>query len=122
MELTSGTVAHYIGGQLHVRNRGECYLYCGEIKTATVESTESGKLLKITLAWNAEGEGYPHPIRRWVNNTNLAYEARLRRQLVTDLQDGCISLHSPDTGEVAVLFPPNDRQLDPSEVEGLSVR
>lgn len=121
MELTSETVARYIGGQLRVRNRGACYLYCGEIKTATVEGTENGPVLRITLAWNATGEGYPHSIRRWANNTNLNYEAQLHIHL-TDFQDGCISLHSPDTGEKAVLFPPSDPQLEPSQVEGLSIR
>ena len=121
MELTAELAARYAGGQLHVQNRAEGYLYCGEIETITVESTENGATLKITLAWNAKGEGYPSLPRQWVNSTNLTYEASLLDRLVPDARDGCISFHSPATDEVAVLFLPHDRQLDPSRVEGLNL-
>ncbi|HJP80774.1 MAG TPA: hypothetical protein VJ841_00050 [Candidatus Saccharimonadales bacterium] len=117
MELTPETAARYAGGQLEVQNRGEDYLYRGEIAAATVEGAGEDATFKVTFKWVAKSEGPG----RWVNDTNLTYEASLLIYSVSDIGGGRTCLQSPIVGEIVVLFPPNGSKLDPSKVEGLNL-
>ncbi len=121
MELTPEMAASYAGGQIEVQNPGEDYFYRGEIKTATVEGVGDGATFKVTLKWMAKGEGRPLPTR-WVNDTNLTYRASLLIYDASDIGDGRILLQSGIVGEIATLFPPNGSKLDPSRVQGLSLK
>jgi hypothetical protein len=118
VELTPQMAACFAGGQIEVQNPGEGYFYRGEIATATVEGTGVKETFRAALKWNAQGVGAPLP-SRWVNATDLTYEASLRIYRVSDIGDGRILLQSPELGEIATLFPPNGSKLDPGRVEGL---
>lgn len=117
MELTPEMAARYAGGQIEVQHQGKGYIYCGEIATATVEGAGDNATLKVTLKWMAKGNGPG----RWVNDTNLTYEASLPVYGVSDIGDDRTCLQSSIIGEIVVLFPPDRSKLDPSRVEGLNL-
>ena len=118
MQLTTELATRYVGGQIEIQNRTEEYLYRGTISSIVV----SDDTLKVELLWMAEGVGYPPLPEKWLNHENLTYEASLLIYSVSDIGDGRISLSSPITGELVVLYPPDGSKLDPSVVEGLDLR
>jgi hypothetical protein len=117
MQLSTETVAPYIGGQIEVQSRGEGYLYRGKVATAIVEDNT----LRITLEWMAKAIGYPNPPSSWENDENLKYGASLEIYGVSELGGGRIVLSGIYTDEIAVLFPTTEEGLDPSKVVGLDL-
>ena len=125
MQLTTQTVARFIGGQMEIQNQNEGYMFRGEVKTIAVENNE----LKVKFAWLAKGEGYPPFPKKWVNEDNLDYGASLEIYSASDIGPGStddgiggdsrLCLNSSIVGETVVLFPPNGSKLDPAKVEGL---
>ena len=122
MELTSEIAAGYVGGQIEVQNRVGGYYYLGEIATATVEGTGGDAIFKVTLTWMAKGHPNLFPVR-WTNDDTLTYTRSLVIYDVLDIGDDRILLLPSILGEsTVVLFPPGRGKLDPSRVEGLSLK
>lgn len=118
MELTTDIVSKYVGGQLEIYNRGELYLFRGEIESAEVvpeERTES-MLLKIRFKWLAKRED-----NKWHADSDLDYKASLIGMNVYDLSDGRIHYFLIYVGESCTFFPPDGSKLDPARVEGLTL-
>jgi len=120
VKLTPEIAARYASGQIEVQNPRKDYIFRGEIKTATVEGSGGGATFKATLKWMAKGLGRPVP-SRWVNDTDLTYEAGLLIYAVSDMGDGRMRLVSSIVGEITILYPPGGSKLDPSRVEGLNL-
>lgn len=124
MKLATSGLQQFVGGQLEVSNRGEGYLYRGEI--ASIEVTEGEKLqdvkrdnygdLKIKLAWNAKMND-----DEWQNDQTLDYAASLLIYSSSDIGDGRIHLSGMYTGESVTLFPKGGSTLDRAKVVGLEV-
>lgn len=121
MQLTTESVAPYKGGQMEIQNRGEGYLFRGEVETIVVEDNE----LRVRFAWLAKGEGFPPIPNKWVKNDRLDYVASLDIYSAGDIGPGSdgggnrLNLCSQIIGEVVVLFPPDGSKLDRSKIEGL---
>lgn len=115
MQLTTNSIAKYIGGQMEIQNQGENYIYRGEIKTIAVEDDT----LKVGFVWLAKGDSLPPT--KWQNHDDLDYATSLGICHVFDIGDDRIALHIPIVCELTVLFPPGGSKLDPSKVEGLKL-
>lgn len=118
MEVTQEMLAPYMGGQIEVQNKQERYLYRGEISKITLADTN----LVVKVAWLAKGEGYPPLPERWVRHTPKPYTVSLKIYIVDMIQGDRLTLHSPYTGELAVLFPKGGSCLDPAKVVGLKLK
>lgn len=123
MELTTGVLAQFVGGQIEIQNPGEGYLYRGEIASAIVE----GGKLRVTCAWLAQGEGYPPLPSRWINapaRVNRDYVASLEICRVGEIEP-CheegerLIMQLSFVGEIIVFFTPDASRLDRSKVIGL---
>ncbi len=116
MELTQGTVAGFVGGELEVQNPGKGYLYRGEISKITVTGEGDGQNLSVELSWFAKmvspGEWETVPI--------TSYQASMMIYIASNIGSGRIFLSSMVTGEGATLFPPDGNKLDRSKVKGLA--
>ena len=121
--LTTETLQRYVGGQLEIRNYvrtlAEPYLYCGEVATIVVENNT----LYVKFAWVARNVGLTLPLltSRWVKHDNLSYAVDLRLYRANRVGEGPLALTSRALSEIALFHLPNDRQLDPSNVEGLEL-
>lgn len=129
MELSTGVLAAYVGGQMEIQNPGEGYLYRGEIAAIEVkgDNPEEQELV-AQFKWLAKGEGYPPLPTSWVKADRLDdYVARLMIYAVTNIGPSGdeigggdrLCLNSSIVGETVILFPPDGSKLDPATVEGL---
>lgn len=117
MEMTTGTLARFKGGQIEIRNARAQVLRRGEI--VNVEVIDG--LLRAQFAWMAEGEG-GLPAKSWVA-CDAHPLSTLLRPYVPSLEGDRIKLYSAFAGEVVMFYPPGDDELlDPSKVRGSNVR
>ena len=116
MQLTTDVLARFKGGQLEIQNKGERYIYRGEIESVVVEDNS----IKVRFVWLARGtDGFPPT--GWVKDDKLDYAASTEIYSGTDIGNGGISIYSAIVGEVAVFFPPGGSKLEPAKVDGLTI-
>lgn len=122
MQLTTALVERFKGGQMEVQNHSEGFIHRGEIATIIVDDNGC---LEVTLAWCANGEGFPPGPKKWVKEERLLYKWNLKYGGVSDIgpsrpdQDSRLFLDFSVLDEVIVFYPPNGSKLDPARVEGL---
>lgn len=122
MELTTETLAPYVGGQLEVQSENEGYIYRGEIASTVVE----GGNLMVKFTWLAKGVGTPPAITGWTNEDpprdyGAAFELYGVSNIGPSPQGGGdrLCLQSTIMGELTVLYPADGSKLERSRVEGL---
>ena len=120
MELTTASLALFIGGQLEVQNEQEGYLYRGEISDISVDDDT----LRVKYAWLAKGTGYPPMPTGWAKDDKTEYTANLAVYTtgkIDDLPGGGkrLILQSVIIGEIVVFFSPGGSTLDPAKVKDL---
>ncbi|MCC7160583.1 hypothetical protein IT399_02605 [Candidatus Nomurabacteria bacterium] len=102
-------------------------IYRGQIKNIVIEGGE----LRIEFAWLAIGIGFPPLPKKWMNITSrnlLKFYVNLGKCFVTRINskiNGQVGVEKfllqSESGEVCILFSPDDDLLNPSEVDGLKV-
>jgi hypothetical protein len=118
MKLTNGVLEKYVGGQMEIQNRGESYIFRGEIKTIAIDATEQELVVKFN--WLAKGDGFPPIPNKWVNQGRLDYAAGVELfSSCSDIGNDRLCFGSQIIGELVVLYPPGGSVLDPAKVEGL---
>ena len=120
MRVTTGHVARFVGGQMEIQNKGEGYMFRGEIQK--IEVAEAENELRVKFAWIAKGEGYPPLPKRWVRDEQVDYAASLEVYTASDIGPSetggsRLCFQSSIVGETVVLFPPDGSKLDRSKVE-----
>ncbi len=114
MKLTFEELSKYVGGQMEIQNP-EISLFRGQIKSATVKDDE----LQVQFAWLARDEGYPGRPTRWVRDAHLDNERFfLHIDKFWSTEDRTLIINCSYTGERAILFLPDRRLLDSSEITG----
>lgn len=115
-ELTTESLARFVGGEAEIQSRNENYLYRGEIATITV----NGETLTITFTWQAKNCGGvpPHTTQEWENQEDLNYEITLSLFAQSDLGEGRLGLYSPIMGETVSLFPNDGSKMNPANILG----
>lgn len=124
MELTIQALKRFEGGQAEVREPGKCelYIYCGGVKSIVVENNK----LHIDFSWLAKIEKTSDSSRTWVNEDKRRRHtvdlAEVRAFYVLGSGDqNRLFLSWPLTGDLVILYPPNDGKLDPLKVKGLEL-
>lgn len=119
MKLTTEIVRPFIGGQAEILNRGEGYVYRGEIATAIVESNQ----LRITFVWLAKNV----VSECWVkSDTHHDRVISLTTCIVEKIGPGTkggdrLCIRDTMTGEAVVLFPLDGSNLNREMVVGLEL-
>ena len=118
-QLTTESLARFIGGEAEIQNEGEGHIYRGEISEAKVE----GGSLVLKFLWCAKNRGGPFgggsgPSPDWDNEANLDYSASLEIYSTSDINDGRMVFQSPIVGELTTLFPAEGSKLNPERVHG----
>jgi hypothetical protein len=115
MQLTQETFNRLVGGQLEVQNRGENYLYRGEISGIELDGIGDNQKLTVSLNWFAKMSEYGE----WEVSDNEPYAISTLIYSFSEIAEGRISFSSTITGETATVFPPDGSKLDPTKVRGL---
>ena len=133
-EVTTETLAPFVGGQLEVQNGAEGYVFRGKVESAVVR----GHDLLVRFAWTVWGEGYPPRPKRWVLRDGVDYELRIAADtdsvvpslipsLATAVEVGfgsgepeCLCIVSVVTGEWVVFFRPGISEIAPGMVDGVA--
>ncbi len=121
MTLTPEHLATYIGGQMEIQNRGEGYLFRGEISATSI----TDNVMFVEFSWLARGEGFPPAPSRWIKHDDTRYQVSLSICSASEIGPSggnigggsriCISC--PHIGELIVLYPVDGSKLDPARVE-----
>ncbi len=116
-QITTESLARFVGGEAEIQNQFEDYLFRAEIADIKVDH---GSLV-IKFAWCAKNRGGPFggekgPSPDWDNETNTDYSASLEIYNPSDLGDGRMTFQSPITHETVVLFPADDSKMNPERI------
>jgi hypothetical protein len=118
-QLTTESLARFVGGEAEIQNEGEGYLFRGEIAEAKVE----GNSLILKFAWCAKNRGGPFgdggaPSPDWDNDPTLDYSASLEIYHHSDIGNGRMIFQSPIVGELTTLFPAHGSKMNPESIHG----
>ena len=115
-ELTTESLARFVGGEAEIQSQNENYLYRGEIATITVNNG----ILAIEFAWQAKncGGAPPQTTQEWENQEDLTYGIELQLFAQSDLGQDRLGLYSPIMGELVSLFPSDGSKMNPENIIG----
>ncbi|MFA6297453.1 MAG: hypothetical protein WC629_02725 [Candidatus Paceibacterota bacterium] len=125
MNITTQTLAPFIGGQLEVINPTDGYHYRGEIKTAEVGADGT---LAVKFKWTAREIGFM--TRKWVKETtHTTYKASRKifssARFILGRKDGdkilSMKPKSKRFDDTLIFSLPEGKGLDPAKVQGLEL-
>tara|TARA_Y100000310_G_C20623906_1_gene784808 strand:- start:496 stop:870 length:375 start_codon:yes stop_codon:yes gene_type:complete len=121
MELSTGDLQRFVGGQLEIQNPGDGYFFRGEVEKVSIEGEGFDAELVVRFSWLAKASGESPVPGNWENHDDLDYGVSLLIAAPSDIGDNRLCLNMASTGELAVFFPPDGSRLDPARVKGLEL-